>query len=167
MKKLILLALLIAGTNGICQNKKDILLGNATESDLKAEPFSAWYQPNYDSYTLNEEYLETLKPLLKDVTIKIFMGTWCSDSKKQVPRFYKILSNLDYNKEVVDLVAMSRKKTTPQNLEDGHNIIRIPTVIFFKKGEEINRIVEFPIENLEADMTKILTGKPYLNAYAQ
>ena len=35
-----------------------------------------------------------------------------------------------------------------------------------KNGKEINRIVEFPIETIEKDIYKILSGNEYKNAYA-
>ena len=35
-----------------------------------------------------------------------------------------------------------------------------------KNGKEINRIVEFPVETLEKDIFKILSGQEYKNIYA-
>ena len=31
---------------------------------------------------------------------------------------------------------------------------------FFKNGNEINRFVEFPVNSLESDITKIIKGSP-------
>ena len=64
------------------------------------------------------------------------------------------------------LIAMSLDKTTADSLEKNQNIINIPTIIFKKNGKEINRIVEFPIETIEKDIYKILSGNDYKNAYA-
>jgi hypothetical protein len=41
----------------------------------------------------------------------------------------------------------------------------LPMFIFSKKGEEINRIVEFPIISLEQDILDILQDKGYKHAY--
>ena len=60
---------------------------------------------------------------------------------------------------------MTRDKTTPQKYEENLNITNIPTFIFYKDGQELNRIVEFPIEDLETDMVKILNEEPYKHAY--
>jgi hypothetical protein len=60
---------------------------------------------------------------------------------------------------------MTREKNTPQNYEEGLGITNVPTFIFYKDGKELNRIVEFPIEDLESDMLKILQGEPYKHAY--
>jgi hypothetical protein len=64
------------------------------------------------------------------------------------------------------LIAMSLDKTTVDSLEKNQDIINIPTIIFMKNGKEINRIVEFPIETIEKDIYKILSGNEYKNAYA-
>ena len=42
-------------------------------------------------YKTDEEVIAKLKPIINNYTIKGFMGTWCGDSKRNVPRFYKIL----------------------------------------------------------------------------
>ena len=60
------------------------------------------------------------------------MGTWCGDSQEQTPVFYKILdeSNFDYNH--LELITVNRSKVTPDNLQEGFNIERVPTFIIYK-----------------------------------
>jgi thiol-disulfide isomerase/thioredoxin len=93
------------------------------------------------------------------------MGTWCGDSKRETPHFYKILELADFNFKNLDLVTVNRSKKTPDNLQEGLNILRVPTFIFYKKGEEIGRYVEYAKESLEEDMLKIVSGAAYKNAY--
>ena len=40
-------------------------------------------------------------------------------------------------------------------------------LIVYENGEEINRIVEFPIETLEKDLLAIVRGEDYKHAYAE
>ena len=47
-----------------------------------------------------------------------------------------------------------------------HNILNIPTLIFFENGRENNRIVEFPVESMIEDFSKILKKEAYEDAYA-
>lgn len=101
---------------------------------------------------------------LKGVDITLFLGSWCKDSKREVPRFFKILDAADYNGDV-ELIAVDRRKKTPENLQKGKDIKRVPTMIFKKDGEEIGRIVEYPVESLEKDIQKILSGQAYTHAY--
>ncbi|MFI8378673.1 TlpA family protein disulfide reductase [Leeuwenhoekiella sp. NPDC079379] len=143
----------------------EMLTGKTQRTQLQAGTFGSWFNPEYGDYTVDSGLLEELKPLLKDVEITVFMGTWCGDSKRETPRFYKILDSASKTKDI-ELITVDRSKTTPQGLEAGKDIIRVPTLIFSKDGKELGRIVEYPIESLEADMLKILKGEPYKHAYA-
>ena len=93
------------------------------------------------------------------------MGTWCGDSKREVPRFYKILDETNFDQDDFELITVNRRKKTPDNLQEGYNIIRVPTFIFYKDGEEVGRYVEYPRETLEKDILKIVTGEPYKHSY--
>ena len=141
------------------------LIGIAAKSNFLEAPFNDWFNFNYENYTLNTETIASLKPLLKDLTIKAFMGTWCVDSQEQTPVFYKILDATDFNYKNLEMVAVNRSKKTPDNLQEGLNIIRVPTFIFYRKGEEVGRFVEYPRESVEADMLKIVSGEAYKHSY--
>ena len=93
------------------------------------------------------------------------MGTWCEDSQRETPNFFKLLEAINFSKNNHSLYGVSREKTTPQQFEKDLNITNVPTFIFYKNGKEINRIVEYPIESLEKDMLNILSGKDYQHAY--
>ena len=142
------------------------LLGMKKRAALEAAPYNAWFTPNYETYNIDQDIAKQLKPLLKNISITVFMGTWCGDSKEQTPPFYKILDAVDYNEKNLRLITVSRAKTTPEKYEDGLDIIKVPTFIFYKNGKELNRIVEYPVESLEKDMLAILNGKAYKHAYA-
>ncbi|HET8753584.1 MAG TPA: thioredoxin domain-containing protein [Salinimicrobium sp.] len=148
--------------------QKTMLVGQIEKSDLMQPPFSSWFMAGNESFSPADAQLEIIKDNISEFdNIKIFMGTWCGDSKREVPHFYKILELSDYNLEKVDLVAVDRRKTTPDNLQEVYNITRVPTIIFFKDGKEVNRFVEYPQENLETDIANIVSGKDYKNSYAQ
>lgn len=143
----------------------EILVGTAAIDSMHNPPFDQWYEPNLAEYTPDPERIKDLQKLLDDIDITLFLGTWCRDSKREVPRFVKILEAVGYPADEVEVIAMTREKTTPQDYEKGYGIINVPTFIFYRDGEELGRIVEYPIESLEADMTKILSGEPYRHAY--
>lgn len=142
-----------------------ILLGPANEDGLKQEPFNTWYEENYADYQVDASTTSSLQHLLKDVKIKAFMGTWCSDSQRETPRFYKIMEAAKFNRKNIELITMTREKDTPYGYEVGLDVTYIPTFIFYKNGKEINRIVESPISSLEKDMIAILTGQEYKHTY--
>ena len=142
-----------------------ILVGTTSFAALQEPPFSDWYDPNYTSFTPNTTKIESLRPLLEDVEIVTFLGTWCEDSHREIPKFVKILEATNYPISEIKVISMTRDKTTPENYEEGLDITNIPTLIFYKDGEELGRIVEFAMEDLEGDMLKILSGQPYKHAY--
>lgn len=164
MKKIInlIFALLILGLSTSMVHADDAnnqdLLGIISVSDIKSSPHVEWYQQSETSYNVDKQALGELDALLEGVEIKVVMGTWCHDSKREVPRFYKILDNKAAN---VEMIALDRKKQAPNGETDGMGITNTPTFIFYKNGEEMNRIVETPVESLEQDMVKILSGEDY------
>jgi tetratricopeptide (TPR) repeat protein len=56
-------------------------------------------------------------------------------------------------------------KQSPKHEEKGLNIHRVPTVIFFRDGIEVNRIVEHPIKSFEEDIMNIVTVNDYESNY--
>lgn len=144
-----------------------VLLGKADRKGLEMKEFSDWFGPGYESYIPNPEIIESLKPLMKDIEITLFMGTWCEDSHRDVPHLYKILDDLNFDESKLQVYAVSAEKTTPEGYEDGKNIIQVPTVIFYKEGQEQGRIVEYSIYTVEQDMFDILSGKDYKHPYSE
>lgn len=147
------------------KNKQEDLVGFANKSSFQQAPYDTWFTKNYKAYTPDITTISRLKENLKGISIKGFMGTWCGDSKREVPRFYKILETADFNFKDLELVTVNRTKKTPDNLQEGYTIIRVPTFIFFKNGKEIGRYVEYARESLEKDMLAIVSGKPYKHSY--
>ncbi|MBW1297090.1 thioredoxin domain-containing protein [Aquimarina litoralis] len=146
-------------------NEKGVqnLTGKINFERLNSSPYNTWFSANYESYTPNEKVLQTVKKNLHEYTIKIFMGTWCGDSKREVPRFYKILNTVDFPLDRLTCVAVqSDREHYKQSIggeHEGLNIHRVPTFIFYKDGKEINRIVEEPKNTLEEDIKAIISDK--------
>ena len=148
-------------------NKK--MLGLINEQGLQQAPFYEWFEPNYENYLVNKKVVSKLKDSLSQYTIKVFLGTWCGDSKKEVPQFYSILDAAKFPKNQLEVIALDRTqeayKQAPNHEEKGLNIHRVPTFIFYKDGKEVNRIVERPVETLERDMLHIVTDNKYTANY--
>lgn len=141
------------------------IIGLFDRKELSNNPHAEWFDQNYSDYNLDQKTLDKLKPLFKDLEITVFMGTWCSDSRKEIPVFYKLIDKLNFDEKSIELIGMTLEKTTPDSLELNQNLINVPTFIFKKDGKEINRIVEFPLETIEKDILEILTTNNYQNPY--
>ena len=117
-----------------------------------------WFQKEYDGYRFNEDAVKKLTELVKeDLTIKIVMGSWCPDSRREVPRFIKILDYLKFPAEKIVYIGTDISKIAPVGGYNQLDIQRVPTFIFYKKNVEAGRIIEVPLTSLEQDMVNILT----------
>lgn len=148
--------------------KKDTngyLSGIANKNSFKDDSFKSWFNSRYSEYNVDKEIVDKLTTALKGYTIKGFMGTWCGDSKRETPRFYKILDESGFDQNNFELITVNRDKKTPNNLQEGLNIIRVPTFIFYEGNKEVGRYVEYPRETIEKDILKIVTGQPYKHSY--
>lgn len=138
-----------------------MMVGKINRSGLQQEPYKVWFDEGYQKYTVDAATLQSVKDKLKSTEILVFMGTWCGDSKREVPHFYKILDNVGYSEKKLQVVAVDnhpdRYKKSPQGEEKGWNIEYVPTIIFLKDGKELGRIVETPQETLEKDLAAILS----------
>lgn len=132
------------------------LIGRINREGLLQEAYKNWFEDNYEDYKVNESSLEALKEKLQGVSIKIFMATWCPDARREVPRFYKILDSVAFNEEELEVISLDRSKETPEKHEAGLSIRSVPTFIFYRKEQELGRIVERPSISLEEDTLKVI-----------
>ena len=144
------------------------LLGKIDQIGLSSGTYANWFDKGYQDYQPDDQILARIGEALKSYEIKLFMGTWCGDSRREVPRFYKILDRAKYPMTQLSSVALSRSadlyKQSPDHEEKGLNIHRVPTFIFYKNGKEVNRIVERPVVSLEHDIESIIKGN-YISKY--
>ncbi len=145
------------------------LLGTIDKEGLTSENYREWFNKNFNAYDVDQNIITKLAQKINDYNIVLFMGTWCGDSKREVPRFYKILEACDFPMEQLKVVAVSSKpnmyKQSPNHDEAGLNIHRVPTFIFYKDQKEVNRIVEHPVNSLEQDMLDIVQKNDYKSNY--
>jgi thiol-disulfide isomerase/thioredoxin len=134
------------------------LLGYFSRNMLVRPPHSEWFLKGYDGYQANDEAVNKLTAVSKDnLTIKIVMGTWCPDSRREVPRFMRILDLLKFPAEKVTFIGVDNAKLSPVGEYDKLDIQRVPTFIIYKNNIEVGRIIENPVTSLEQDMVNILT----------
>jgi thiol-disulfide isomerase/thioredoxin len=134
------------------------LLGYFNSDRLTREPHSAWFIKGYDEYQANGEVVNKLLDIFKDnLKIKIVMGTWCPDSRREVPKFMRILGIWKFPMSQVSFIGVDNAKLSPVGEYESLNIQRVPTFIIFKNNIEVGRIIENPVTSLEQDMVNILT----------
>ena len=142
-----------------------MLIGVINEEGLQNEEFIDWYKENYNDHILDTVSIKQIKPKLNELTIKVFMGTWSSDSQREVAALYKVLKKAEFDMNQLEVIALSQEKDTPNHLEKGFNIEYVPTIIFYKNDKEIGRYVEFAQKTLEKDILAILNETGYKHSY--
>ena len=110
------------------------------------------FYSEYESYKVDDQF-ELLG--VKELDVIIMFGTWCHDSKREVPRMLRILKSIGMSFEKISLIAVDMGKSEPGGRGKLFNIKRTPTFIFFKEGVEVGRIIEHPEVSLESDLRKL------------
>lgn len=146
----------------IKKGNSSVLLGKINQEALSSKPYQEWFQKNKDAYTPKTEVINKIKPLLANYTITAFMGTWCGDSKRDIPKLYAVLEAANFAMDRLTVIAVARDRDTykqsPGGEQEGQNIHRVPTIIVYKNGKELNRLIESPVVSLEADLLSIAEG---------
>lgn len=133
-----------------------MLVGIISRSDLQNTEFNEWWSEEYNNYEVDVIGADQIIPFTDNVKIKIISATWCSDSREQVPRLYKILDYLAFPENDIELFFVNRDKSGLADEVTGLSIDFVPTIIIYKNDSEAGRIVELPYESLELDMLSIL-----------
>ena len=153
---LLLSITLFFGINKTVKSQNEDLLGVFSSEELSISPYNQWYNTEYQ-YTPNEQIIENIKNLHSDFQITIILGTWCSDSQTQVPRFLKIIDEINFDSSNFLLIGVDRQKKVDNLDIEKYNIEKVPTFIIYRNNVEIGRIIESPIKTLEEDLFDILS----------
>lgn len=166
MRKLLLIAgLILTISNLFAQDDnhkifdeksgKEILIGTVTRDGLIS--MGDWFDSTYKAYKPDETIINSIKAKSAGYPwVFIVLGSWCGDSREQVPHFLKILDQLSYPPEQIFMVAVDRNKKAGNFCVGDYNITLVPTFIMTIDGEEKGRIIEAPVTTLEQDFLNIL-----------
>src|SRR5512140_1339038 len=101
------------------------LLGHVTPAELRAyAPWALlWEQP----YVPDSAAVAAIKAIPKNYTILLVMGTWCPDSKREVPRYFATAAAAGISEAMLTMVGVDRSKKDTEGLTDKWNITRVPT----------------------------------------
>lgn len=173
MKSLFFTTLMFASMNVIAQSDYDrstdkengsvVFKGQITFDDLLKEPSFSWLEKGTNDYTPDKEVIAYLQKELPNYEVVIFIGTWCDDSKMLVPKLYKTLQAANYPMRRYSMYGVDRAKTTKYVENKLYKIELVPTIILFKKNNEVGRIIESVKKSIEQDLADIIKNDRKLN----
>lgn len=135
------------------------LNGITNQVNLTGNKKYKWFDEEYKNYAANQVVINSIKPLKNEIKVLIIAGSWCSDTQRELPRFFKIANEIGIPHNSIEMIMVDEnKKSTAFNISV-LQVTNIPTFIFFKDGKELGRIIEKPHVTLEDDLAKLLQLK--------
>lgn len=132
-------------------------VGWTPRSVFQSPPYAAWHDTGYANYSPSGDKINQLIRMKDSVEFYVVYGTWCSDSRREMPRFFKIMDEIKFPAEKITLVALDRTMRIPEGLAEELNITNVPTFLIKYRGMEIGRITESPKISLEDDIFEYLS----------
>ena len=132
---------------------KSVLVGKVS---IGAIHDSVWYSENSILDPYAKQRKEKIDSLSNSISLKVYFGTWCSDSHRWVPYCWSLLEGTQLEKRL-ELIGLPKDNILRDSIAPGMDIIRVPTFVFYKNAKEIGRIIENPEEDFASDLFKILT----------
>jgi thiol-disulfide isomerase/thioredoxin len=118
-----------------------------------------WVQAGVEAQP-DAEAARALAAVAPGAEVTVFVGTWCGDSKREVPRLWKALDETGGMVPFeVRYVGVDRDKKEPAAALAESAVRYLPTFIVSRDGRETGRIVETSPHGVERDLLDLLTGK--------
>jgi len=152
------LALLSAAPPAAAAGTDDqVLVGQVTREQIE-NTVPAWVANTVGS-DIDPAAAAALATVEPGAEVVIVLGTWCSDSAREVPRFWRALDQVG-GMVPFDVVyeAVDREKNRPKDLVDSLDLRYVPTFIVRREGHEVGRVVEEAPHGIETDLLALLTG---------
>lgn len=137
-----------------------ILKGFITKQELATDTAFTWFAQNQQGYIPNANTLEALKANRDSINIIAFGGTWCGDTQYILPKFFALTDAAGISPDRITLLGVDHNKKTIQHLSEAFNITNVPTIIVFKNGKEVGRVVEYGHSGMfDKDLGELLSAK--------
>jgi len=153
---------------GFAQNRDDEIYQRGWLKPDSLYKVAPEFLPLPGAYQPQESALQLLRCYTEPVTVLIFFGSWCSDSKREVPHFFTTLDLIKNKNISAQLFGLDRTKKDAAGFAEAFKIEKVPTFIFLRgvrdfsiasttaTSGELGRIIETPAITLEQDWVNAL-----------
>jgi hypothetical protein len=109
--------------------------------------------------TPNAQVARALASVPPGAEVVIFLGVWCSDSRREVPRLWKAFDEAGGSLPfAVSHVGVDEQKHAPGGAAEAVGLRYVPTILVRRGGREVGRIVESAPGGVEQALLDLLTG---------
>lgn len=133
------------------------LVGTVTRAEVEKK-IPGWHEAREASEP-NAEAAKKLAKVATGATVEVYFGTWCGDSRRELPRLWKAMTLAGATVPfTLRTVAMPRDKSH-RRYPEGVTVTQLPTFIVKRNGKEVGRVVETSPGGIESDLLALLNGE--------
>jgi len=134
-----------------------VLTGPLTQAQIESA-VPAWAEVRATS-TVDATAAAALAQVAPGAEVIVVLGTWCGDSKREVPRLWRALEVAGAVPFSVTYLGVDRAKEAPNGVVDGLDARFVPTIIVRRDGAEVGRVIEGAPEGIEVALLALLRGE--------
>lgn len=142
------------------ESTSKVIRGFLSRKELSTDTSFSWFIKNQKDYTPDPSALKALRSNKDSVYFLAFGGTWCSDTKFILPKFFVLADAAGVSPDRITVIGVDRNKKTIEHLSETFNIENVPTIIVMKNGKEIGRVVEYGKHGMfDRELGEVIEGK--------
>jgi thiol-disulfide isomerase/thioredoxin len=140
------------------QKTEEVLVGPVTREEIEAA-VPRWAESEVAAQP-DAEAARALAAVQPGAEVTVFLGTWCGDSRREVPRLWKALSEAGSAMPfAIHYVGVDRAKREPAAAITESAVRYLPTFVVLRDGTEVGRVIETSPNGIEKDLLALLTGR--------
>lgn len=133
-----------------------MLIGRINEGMLANDTAFRWFYQGVNHYQPNADWIKYISYYRDSFKVVAFVGTWCQDTKKLLPEFYRVMIGASYPLNTLVVYGIDEQLHGLGEEAKMFHIKTTPTFIFLHNGQEIGRIGDKIQRSMEADIVSIL-----------
>ena|SRR5690242_11584571 len=138
------------------QDGQKVLVGRINEKILANDSAFAWFYSGVNKYNPDPKMIKYISAYRDSFNVVVFAGTWCPDTHRLLPQFYRVMLASSYPADRIQLYGVDRNNKALDGEAAKYKLEKTPTFIILRHGREVGRIVESVHRNMESDIVALL-----------
>jgi hypothetical protein len=133
-----------------------VLVGRINEMLLANDSAFLWFFTGVNRYKPDTAWTKYISYYRDSFDVVAFAGTWCLDTKRLLPQFYRVMMASSYPMNRIKLYGLDHQLHGLGDAAQQYDIDKVPTIVLIHKGKVIGKIEDKVHRSMEADMVSIL-----------